>query len=140
MRDVASGANKDKHWGLIYGGGLFAGICQDVAIRRATGNKRSLDDLMRDFFKRYGGSNDTYTTEDLERAVTGLSSIDHRSFYSRYIEGNERLPLAECLRDAGLDARIEKGSLVLGERTNLSPADSDILNGVLGLSAGRRRQ
>ncbi|MBK9156505.1 MAG: hypothetical protein IPM25_20260 [Chloracidobacterium sp.] len=57
---------KHKHWGLICGGGMFAGLCIDTEIRRASANERSLDDLMRSFYSRYSGSDRTYVTDDLK--------------------------------------------------------------------------
>lgn len=133
MRAVASSTRKDKHWGLIYGGGLFAGICQDVSIRRGSGNKKSLDDLMREFFTLFGGSDKTYTTLDVQQAVARLSGVDHRQFFERHILGAEPVPLEQCLTDAGLDVQSKEGRLAIKERPGLDRADAERLRGILGL-------
>ena len=132
MRDVASGASKDKHWGLIYGGGLFAGMCRDIAVRRATGNRKSLDDLMRAFFKKYGGTDTTYTTADLQNYLTSLSSADQGDFFTRHIFGTEPVPIDKCLSEAGFDSKIIDGELVIARKSGLSGAAESIFNGVLG--------
>ena len=89
MRDVASGDEKHKHWGLIYGGGLFTGICQDVDIRVASQNKRSLDDLMRDYFKRLGGTDKEYTTTDVRDSMAALGSSSSTDFINKHVFGTE---------------------------------------------------
>jgi predicted metalloprotease with PDZ domain len=132
MRDVASGASKDKHWGLIYGGGLFVGICQDVAVRRATANQKSLDNLMRDLFRTYGGSDETYTTGDIEKSLTILSGKDQAGFFTKYVFGAERVPIEKCLSDAGLDARIENGGLLISRKNSPDKLEEAILKGLLG--------
>lgn len=132
MRDVASGVSKDKHWGLIYGGGLFAGMCQDIAVRRATGNRKSLDDLMRAFFKKYGGTDTTYTTADLQSYLTALSGTDQGDFFNRHIVGTGPVPIDKCLSEAGFDSKITNGELVIVRKSGLSGATESILNGVLG--------
>lgn len=133
MRDVASGASKDKHWGLIYGGGLFAGICQDIAVRKETGNQKSLDDLMRAYFKNYGGTNKTYKTADLQKSFTELSGKDQTDFFKQYVFGFERVPIEQCLSDAGLNAEIKNGELKVSRKTSPDKLGEAILNGVLGL-------
>ena len=62
---AASGFDKDNHWGLVYGGGLFAGIAMDMEIRHLTDNGYSLDDLMRDFYREYGGTEQLIGEEDI---------------------------------------------------------------------------
>ncbi len=132
MRDVASGMNKDKHWGLIYGGGLFAGMCQDIRIRTATGNRKSLDDLMRDYYKRLAGTDNTYTTADLQSSVSKLSGKDEADFFKRYIFGSERVPVEQCLGQAGLTTSVENGPMTIKRVPNASQLEKAVLAGVLG--------
>lgn len=132
MRDVASGADKDKHWGLVYGGGLFAGMCQDVGIRRATKNRKSLDDLMRAFYKNYGGTEEVYTTADLQNYLTRLSGRDQSDFFNRHVFGSEPVPVMQCLSDAGLNAKLVDDDLLLAEKIGLTAAGQAILAAVFG--------
>ncbi len=134
MRDVASGAEKDEHWGLIYGGGLFVGICQDIFIRRETTNQKSLDNLMRELFKQYGGTNKTYTTADLQKSLTALSGKMQTEFFQKYVFGVEQIPIEKCLSSAGLNARIENGELHISIKSSLDKLEERTLKGVLANS------
>lgn len=132
MRDVASGMDKDKHWGLVYGGGLFAGICQDTAIRTATGNTKSLDNLIRDLYDRLAGTDKTYTTTDLQSSISKVSGKDQTGFFQRYILGTDRLPLEQCFGQAGLSARVNNGELKISRTLNPSTLEKAVLTGMLG--------
>lgn len=132
MRDVAAGASKDKHWGLIYGGGLFAGMCQDIAVRKASSNRRSLDDLMRAFFKKYGGTDSTYTTSDVQNYLTTLGGTDQSDFFARHVFGTVPVPIEKCLSEAGFDAKITGGELVVSRRPGSSPGGKSVLDSVPG--------
>jgi predicted metalloprotease with PDZ domain len=128
IRGVASGDDKHKHWGMIYGGGLFAGICQDINIRTATSNRKSLDDLMRSFFKRFGGTDATYTTADTIAALKALGGTDQDNFFARFIYGVERIPIETCLSNAGLLSTIENGELKVTRR----PGQEKMISSILG--------
>lgn len=132
MRDVASGADKDKHWGLVYSGGLFAGMCQDIAIRRATGNRQSLDDLMRAFYKKYAGTEKVYTTTDLQNFLTRLSGSDQSNFFNSHVSGSKPVPIIQCLSDAGLNAKLVDGDLLLSVKQGLTGGDLAIQQSVFG--------
>jgi len=132
MRDVASGFSKDQHWGLIYGGGMFVGICQDITIRKATNNRRSLDDLMRSFFKEYGGTDKTFTINELRRSLSKLSGKDQSDFLNQYVIGTKKVPIDKCLSEANLDAKIENNQLRIKIKPKSNSLSSKILRGVLG--------
>ena len=88
MRDAA-GIDKDNHWGLIYGGGLFVGMSQDMIIRRATNNEKSIDDLIRSLYAQYGGTDDTFETADVLTLASELSTQDQSEFFNQYVDGIE---------------------------------------------------
>ena len=133
------GAMEDKHghWGLVYGGGAFAGICLDAAIREASGDTASLDDVMRDLFDRYGGSSDQFALEDVAAAVRRHGGHDPIPFFERHVLGAEPIPVAGCLATFGLDASVRDGRLEVRR-----PGDSEAsgrIEGLLGLSAATPR-
>ncbi|MCB1022951.1 MAG: hypothetical protein KDB79_01080, partial [Acidobacteria bacterium] len=109
---MTRGEEKHDHWGLIYGGGMFAGIAQDMMIRKATNNRKSLNDLMRDLFKKYGGSEKEYDVKELQQRMSELSGTDQTSFFNEYILGTGKLPITDFFEIAGLDSKIENGNLV----------------------------
>ena len=133
MCDVADGDDKHKHWGLIYGGGLFVGICQDMIIREETGNEKSLDDFMRALFKKYGGTDETYVLEEVINSMSELSGKDQSDFFNRYVIGFSKVPISEYLLKAGLDAKIENGNLEIVKKEQAGPLQKNMLNGLFGI-------
>jgi predicted metalloprotease with PDZ domain len=130
MREAVD--EKDDHWGLIYGGGLFTAICQDVEIRRSTGNARSLDDVMRVMYGRFAGSGRTFGVEDVREAIAAQSGHDPSGFFARHVLGPEPIPIAECLSRVGLEASVIEGRLSIQGVTTPGEPEAGILAGLLG--------
>ena len=112
---IAKGEEKHKHWGLIYGGGMLAGIAQDLIIREATNNEKSMDDLMRMLYNQYGNSNDSYTLEELQSGMSYLSGKDLSGFFNSYITGTEVIPIETYLGLAGLKSSVQNGNLLISK-------------------------
>lgn len=132
MREAASGFEKDDHWGLVYGGGLFAGLCIDLRIRHETGNARSLDDLMRAFYSRLGGTEQSFTTDDVLEAASALSGYDFGPFFATHITGAVPLPVAECLSLTSLDVDTQDGHLVAIQDPEATSLQVSLWEGLLG--------
>lgn len=129
---MTNGAEKHDHWGIIYGGGMFVGIAQDMIIRKATNNTKSLDDLMRGLFQKYGGTNGNYTLDELQASLTTLSGIDQTEFFKKYIIGVQRFPIAQYLSMAGLDAQIENENLIIQQPDTVNEIQRSMINGLFG--------
>ena len=130
---MTQGQEKHAHWGLIYGGGLFVAIAQDVMIREATGNKKSLDDLMTGLFKKYGGTHERYTIDELQERLEVLNGKDQSDFFDTYIRGTQRIPIDRYLSRAGLDAKIMGDQLKIVKKETASPRQEAMVKGMLGL-------
>lgn len=130
MRDAVP--QKDRHWGLIYGGGFLVAVCQDVTIRTATGNAHSVDDLMRAMYAGFGGSEETYTAEDVIQLASDLSGTDQTEFYNRHVFGTEPVPVDACLRAIGMDVSVDQGQLRVARSASMSPGQAAIVEGMLG--------
>jgi predicted metalloprotease with PDZ domain len=111
---------------------MFVGISQDIIIRNATSNKKSIDNLMRILFRKCSESNTSYTMEELRRTMSDLSGIDQTKFFDTYIIGTKMLPIAEYLKMAGLNAKIENENLEISKIETITPEQQNILNGMLG--------
>jgi len=131
MREAVE-IDKDGHWGLIYAGGLFTAICQDVEIRTSTANRRSIDDVMRAMYERYAGSSDEFGAADVEQTIAGLSEHDPAAFFERHVIGAEPIPIAACLSRIGLDAKAVDGQLQITRPENLEADRAAMLAGMLG--------
>ena len=124
--------DKDGHWGLVYGGGMFAGICLDAAIRRASSDEASLDDVMRDMFERFGGTTDEFTLDDVAASVRQYGGYDPGPFLDRHVRGAEPIPVAECLSEFGLDATVEGGRLRISRPESGDGPAPERIAGLLG--------
>ena len=129
---MADGEKKHDHWGLIYAGGMLVGMSQDLIIRNVSNNEKSIDDLMRKLFKKYGGSNNTYSLQELQELYGELSGTDPTDFFNMYILGTNEIPIEEYLRLAGLDAKIDSGQLILSKSDVITSKQQVTLEGFFG--------
>ncbi|CAN5756224.1 PDZ domain-containing protein [soil metagenome] len=92
-----------------YHKGALVALLLDMEIRRASDNERSLDDLMRLLWERYGALDIGFPEDPAEgiralaEKVLGTSLSD---FFARYIDGTDELDFDSALATAGL--RIEE--------------------------------
>jgi predicted metalloprotease with PDZ domain len=127
---MTNGELKHDHWGLIYSGGMLVAIAQDLQIRAATGNDRSLDDLMRYMFNEYGDS--AYELADIERALGDLNNASQEAFFARYVKGTERIDVSPFLALAGIEITEENGGMTIRVREHASPDTDEIRRGLFG--------
>lgn len=100
-----------------YTKGALAGLCLDLYIRRETGGKQSLDDVMQALWQRYG--RDFYNGkpvgvpesgwEAVAEEVTGLSL---KAVFDHFLRSTDPLPLQTALADMGVEwqARAQSGA------------------------------
>ena len=131
---MTNGAEKHNHWGLIYGGGLFVAISQDMIIRKASNNNKSVDDLMKSLFQKYGGTNDGYSLDELRASLSKLSGKDQSEFFDTYIKGTKSVPIDTYLSMAGLNAKIEEGTLKIDKNKSANQLEEHMTMGLLGIN------
>ncbi|HEX8174442.1 MAG TPA: PDZ domain-containing protein [Pyrinomonadaceae bacterium] len=94
-----------------YPKGETIGIVLDLLIRGRTRGAKSLDDVMREMYRRFylESPNATYylrgrgyTGEDFERVATEVAGFDLHDFFERYVRRAETPPYDEALGFAGL--------------------------------------
>src|SRR5882762_5010813 len=108
---------------LYYPKGALTGMLLDVAIRDATDNRKSLDDVTRALYTRYYQRNKGFTTADLLGLLREVGIPEADAFYQRYINGREPLPYETVLPKAGIAvARKTQSTPFLG--VNAQPGDS----------------
>ncbi len=81
--------------------GPVVGFLLDAKIRRATNGSRSLDDLMRLAYRRYGGEKG-FTAEQFRRAAEEVSGADLRGPFRQWLATAEELDYGEALEWFGL--------------------------------------
>ena len=87
---------------------------------------------MRGLFNDLGGTNQSYTLEDVQNRISSLSGGDQAEFFNTYIVGSRKIPLDKYLNKAGLQAEIEDDQLRVSRRKEESAEEDKMIQGLLG--------
>jgi predicted metalloprotease with PDZ domain len=87
---------------LYYNKGSLTGLLLDVAIRDATDNRHSLDEVTRSLYTRFYKQGKGFRTSDLLALLKAAGMPDVDRFYQRYINGRDPLPYEQILPKAGI--------------------------------------
>ncbi len=103
-----------------YTKGSLVALALDLTIRAETQGGKSLDDVMRVLWQRYGrdfyahgqvaGALRGVTPAEVEALIDEVSGLKLKRFFQRYVRGTEDLPLAKLLAPFGVslsDTRLE---------------------------------
>ncbi|GIV34043.1 MAG: peptidase M61 [Chitinophagales bacterium] len=107
----------------IYVEGALCAFMLDMRIRSYTRNRRSLDDVMRMLYQRFGKQQIGYTEADFKAAAEEAAAKNLDDFFKKYIWGVHpfNAELKRCLHYLGLQLVVEKNPLftegVLGLKT-----------------------
>ena len=92
-----------------YNKGQILGVMLDLAIRDATGNHKSLDDVMRamdrDYARRGRFYDDSRGVEQEAEAIAGRS---FKEFFADYVAGTKEIPYNDFLQAAGLQTAAQQ--------------------------------
>ena len=106
MRVWESG-NSEGFGGLsYYDKGELIGLCLDLTIRNVTGNRKSLDDVMRLLMQRHDPPKPGYGEDEIRSTVNEVAGRDLTALYNRLARSTEEMPFAECLSYAGLSPTL----------------------------------
>lgn len=133
-----------------YTKGSLIALALDLSIRAKTGGKKSLDDVMRALWQRYGrdfyqGGGRGVTPAEVEALFDEISGGRFKPFFDKYIRGTDDIPLAKMLAPFGVkyndERKLARPSLDvnLGKDGNDCKLSSVHENGAAhqaGLSAG----
>jgi predicted metalloprotease with PDZ domain len=86
-----------------YAKGALIALALDLTLRRESGQKVSLDDLMRRLWQDYGKPAIGVPEGRIEELAGEIAGADLASFFERYVHGTEDPPLQELLRDNGIE-------------------------------------
>jgi predicted metalloprotease with PDZ domain len=95
-------ANSNNSQISYYLKGELVSFLLDLLIRSRHGNKRSLDDVMRQMWQRFGKEEIGFTPQQLKDVIESVAQTDLSDFFERYIDGTDELPFDECLQPFGL--------------------------------------
>jgi predicted metalloprotease with PDZ domain len=130
-----------------YAKGSLVGMALDLTIRNETKGKKSLDDIMRALWQRYG--RDFYsdgrnagrgvTVEEVHALFDEVTGLKLKRLLDRFTNGTDDLPLAKLLAPFGveLDDKRKNGKASLGVRTTRDSNDCKLANVYEGGAAHR---
>ena len=95
-------ANSDNSQISYYLKGELVTLLLDLLIRARHQNKRSLDEVMRQMWQRFGTQEIGFTPEQLREVIQSVAQTDLSDFFHRYIDGTDELPFAQYLEPFGL--------------------------------------
>ncbi len=82
--------------------GSLVGLALDLDIRGRTGGQKSLDDVLRLLFQRYGQYDRGFPESVYQETAEEMAGGSLAQFFGRYINGVDPLPLDAVLATAGL--------------------------------------
>ncbi|HEX5724723.1 MAG TPA: hypothetical protein VFX98_04610 [Longimicrobiaceae bacterium] len=101
-----------------YQKGALVALLLDLTLRGATDNRRSLDDLLRILWERYGKRDEGYPAGRVEALASELAGTDLRPHFDRWLRSTDDLEFDEALAVAGLQV------VPAGEGAPVAPARS----------------
>jgi predicted metalloprotease with PDZ domain len=122
-------------------------LALDLTIRQETRGRKSLDDVMRALWQRYGrdfyasgnGGGTGVTESDVEAIFDEVTGLRLKRFFDRYVRGTEDFPFARLLAPMGVtlsdDRKNAKPSLNI--RTSRDGNDCKVANVYEGGAAHR---
>lgn len=107
--------------------GSLAALCLDLVIRQKTGGTRSLDDVMRTLWQRFGKDFDAHGRGvaecEWEAVAQEVAGLDLADFFEQALRSTDDLPLPELLAKFGVETqfRVASGSSDKGGWQNDPP-------------------
>lgn len=93
-----------------YDRGSDASLILDLEIRQRSGNKHSLDDVMRALYQRFPWNGTGYTVEDLQTLCEEFGGGSFASIFRDHIDGTKSFEWEKALSYAGLAVSAEPRS------------------------------
>ncbi|HVT03736.1 MAG TPA: PDZ domain-containing protein [Thermoanaerobaculia bacterium] len=111
LQEPAQMHDKSNAWISFYNKGEIVAALMDIEIRRTTKGLKSLDELMRYLWKKYGTKGRGLEEDAIEQALQKLFGGALVDFHRRYVEGVEPLPYEELFGAAGLALTHKPGQI-----------------------------
>ncbi len=118
-----------------YAKGALIALALDLTLRRNTDGKKSLDDVMRALWERYGRRGTGVPEGGVERVATEVAGFDLAPFFAQALHGTNDLPLVELFGAVGIQFQLrpaESDSDKGGKRTS-KPVETLARRAVMGV-------
>jgi predicted metalloprotease with PDZ domain len=103
--------------------GSLVALCLDLTIRQRTRGRKSLDDVVRALWERYGSSHLGVPEDGVEKLAAQVAGSSLRGFFERALRSTEELPLKALLAAMGVDVvlRLAESSSDQGGKPASNP-------------------
>ena len=92
-----------------YNKGQIVGEMLDLAIRDATDNHKSLDDVLRGMYESYAKQGRFYDdSQGVEATAEDVAGIKFDDFFRNYVAGTTEIPYDKFFNAAGLELKVER--------------------------------
>ncbi len=117
-----------------YAKGSLVALGLDLTIRHETAGKKSLDDVMRALWKKYGkdfyekaktGKQQGLGEDEFESLVEQVTGVKIKRFIDKYIKGTEDVPLAKLYADFAVDVKDQSTAKKASLNARLSKSGAD---------------
>jgi len=113
--------NSNGYLVSYYNTGWLVGLCLDMAIRDKTNNKKSLDDVAHNLFKKYGKNRTGFEEDGIRRELVAVGGPSMGELYDNIVMKPGELPVEDALAKVGLRLYQKDETYAnLGFRTNFS--------------------
>lgn len=142
VRDANNGrGNSNGYEVSYYNTGWLVGLCLDMAIRGKTANKKSLDDVAHNLFKKYGHGQPGFPEDGIRTELVNVGGSSMGDMYDHIVTKPGELPVEDALAKVGLTlSQSDEQYAKLGFRTrpNQEANGLDVLepDASTGLKAG----
>lgn len=107
-----------------YTKGSLIALALDLTLRHQSDGRCSLDDVVRECWRRYGETGEGMPERGIESVAESVSGIELGDFFERYVRGTADLPLRLLFEELGIvlglrpaeDAKDSGGKPLRGER------------------------
>ena len=93
-----------------YAKGALIALALDLKLRRDSNGECSLDDVMRDCWKRFGETGEGMPEDGFERVCADVSGLDLGDFFDASIRGTGELPLDRLLSSHGVNLHLRQAT------------------------------
>ncbi len=119
---------------IYYPKGSLAGMLLDIRIRAASGNRKSLDDVMRSLYRSTYEKGRGFTGKEWWAAVSSAAGgASFEEFNARYIDGREPFPYATDFALAGITFVVDSNRI---PRLGIQSRGDSTPEVVVGMSPG----
>ena len=93
-----------------YAKGALIALALDLKLRIDSNNRVSLDDCMRESWRRYGETGDGMPEDGFEVVCKEVSGLDLDDFFDATVRGTGELPLEPLLREHGIELNMRSAA------------------------------